>query len=132
MDANSPHGLYNHQYMQNVQAPLCVLLSGLTDTILGLEEVQVMVLSSVVSAGLIFTDKVADEPFQLKNLNSDDETSAATLYTGQNLTLTADYQPKDTTDEVQITWTSTNPSVASVQGGKVTAHTAGSTTITAE
>ena len=69
--------------------------------------------------------------FQLKNLNSDDETSAATLYTGQNLTLTADYQPKDTTDEVQITWTSTNPAVASVQGGKVTAHTTGSTTITA-
>ncbi len=69
--------------------------------------------------------------FQLKNLNSDNETSAATLYTGQNLTLTADYQPKDTTDEVQITWTSTNPAVASVQGGKVTAHTTGSTTITA-
>lgn len=69
--------------------------------------------------------------FQLKNLNAETETSAATLYTGQNLTLTADYQPKDTTDEVLITWTSTNPSVASVQGGKVTAHTAGSTTITA-
>ncbi|MDE6363448.1 MAG: Ig-like domain-containing protein, partial [Lachnospiraceae bacterium] len=69
--------------------------------------------------------------FQLKNLNAETDTSAATLYTGQNLTLTADYQPKDTTDEVQITWASTNPSVASVQGGKVTAHAPGSTTITA-
>ena len=69
--------------------------------------------------------------FQLKNLNSDTDTSAATLYTGQNLTLTADYQPKDTTDDVHITWSSSNPLVASVNGGKVTAQTAGTTTITA-
>ncbi len=42
-----------------VTTALCVLLPGLTDTILGLEEVQVIVLSSVVSAGSIFTDNVA-------------------------------------------------------------------------
>ena len=69
--------------------------------------------------------------FQLKNLNTDTDTSAATLYTGQNLTLTADYQPKDTTDEVHITWSSSNPTIASVNGGKVTALAAGTTTITA-
>ena len=68
---------------------------------------------------------------ELKNLNAENDAPSATLYTGQHLTLTADYQPKDTTDEVHITWSSSNPSVASVQGGKVTAHTAGNAIITA-
>ncbi len=68
---------------------------------------------------------------KLTNLNSETPDTAATLYTGQNLTLTADYLPKDTTSDIRIVWSSSNPSVASVVNGKVTALSEGNTTITA-
>lgn len=51
--------------------------------------------------------------------------------TGDQLTLTID--PPDTTEDKIITWTSSNPDVAAIDGtGKVTALKIGSTTITAQ
>lgn len=51
--------------------------------------------------------------------------------TGDQLTLTID--PPDTTEDKTITWTSSNPDVAAIDGtGKVTALKIGSTTITAQ
>ena len=54
-----------------------------------------------------------------------------TLEIGESYTLTAIVSPSYATDKT-ITWSSTNPSAASVSNGKITAKTEGSTTITAE
>ena len=53
------------------------------------------------------------------------------LTIGNSSTLVATITPTDTTDKKDITWTSSNSSVASVINGKVTAIKAGTTTITA-
>ena len=53
-----------------------------------------------------------------------------TLFEGKEETLTATVLPKDATDQT-VTWSSSDPSVATVVSGKVTALKAGSTTITA-
>lgn len=70
----------------------------------------------------------------LANLNdeSDLPSSSATLYKGQNITLTADYLPKDTTSDTKIVWTSSEPAVATVADGKITALSKGTTVITAK
>lgn len=61
---------------------------------------------------------------RLTNLNTENDgaDTSATLYAGQSLALTADYLPKDTTSDTHIVWSSSDPSVASVEGGKITAH----------
>ena len=51
---------------------------------------------------------------------------------GNEETLTVSYNPTDTTDEKAVTWTSSDETVATVVGGKVTAVKAGTTTITAQ
>lgn len=69
----------------------------------------------------------------LTNLNaeSDSPSTSATIYVGKNLTLTADYMPKDTTSDTTIAWSSSNASVASVANGRVTAHSKGTARISA-
>lgn len=69
----------------------------------------------------------------LTNLNaeSDSPSTSTTIYVGKNLTLTADYMPKDTTSDTTIVWSSSNPSVASVANGRVTAHSRGTARISA-
>ena len=57
--------------------------------------------------------------------------TSLTLEIGESETLTATVSPSNATDK-SITWSSTNSSVASVSGGKVTAKSEGTTTITAE
>ena len=42
---------------------------------------------------------------KLTNLNTEIDSAASTLYTGQSITLTADYMPKDTTSDTHIVWT---------------------------
>ena len=59
-----------------------------------------------------------------------DKTSL-TLEIGESYTLVVTVSPSNATDK-SITWSSTNSSVASVSGGKVTAKSEGTTTITAE
>ena len=57
--------------------------------------------------------------------------SKATLYYGQELTLTATITPSDAKNKT-ITWTSSNPAVATVNSGNVKVKSAGKTTITAK
>lgn len=64
----------------------------------------------------------------ISNLNDD----TSTIYTGQSITLTADYLPRDTTSDTSvINWESSNTSVATVSKGKVTALSKGTALITA-
>ena len=56
-----------------------------------------------------------------------------TLKKGTSETLVAALRPEDTTDDVTVTWTSADPSVASVDNnGKITAHKDGETVVTAK
>ena len=57
--------------------------------------------------------------------------SAPFLLVGESSTLTAEVYPANATDKT-VTWSSSNPSVATVNGGKVTAVKAGTATITAK
>ena len=57
--------------------------------------------------------------------------STVSLKVGQSVTLTATVNPSDATDKT-VTWTSSNPSFATVENGKVKAIKVGSTTITAK
>lgn len=57
--------------------------------------------------------------------------SSATLYEGEEFTLNTTITPDDATYS-DITWTSDDPEIAKVEGGKVTAIKKGSTTIKAE
>lgn len=230
VDINSPHGLYNHQYMQNIQAPasessstkrmytgagsldsgfvfkipvyqnmpgekpihsialdktevvlyrpdtiaanpseyrsaatlsVSVSPSDTTDdktitwtssnpkivSVKAGENTQTAVITALAAGDVTITAKSQNNKtakctvhveapiysLQITNLNTESDTpdTSATLYAGQSLTLTADYLPKDTTSDTHIVWSSADPSVASVDAGKVTAHKKGSTTITA-
>ncbi len=57
--------------------------------------------------------------------------TSATIAEGQSTTLSATVTPSDATYK-SVTWTSSNPSVATVSGGKVTAVSVGTATITAK
>ena len=57
------------------------------------------------------------------------EPKELSLYTGQSETLTATVQPSDATNK-NVTWSSDNTNVATVEGGTVTAKAAGTATIT--
>ena len=56
--------------------------------------------------------------------------ASADMKVGGNLTLTAQITPDDTTDAKTLTWTSSNPAVATVENGIVKAVGIGTTTIT--
>jgi uncharacterized protein YjdB len=58
-------------------------------------------------------------------------TTSLTLTAGESATLTATVTPGDATNKT-IKWSSSNPNVAAVSGGKVTAVSAGESVITAE
>lgn len=57
--------------------------------------------------------------------------TSLTLEVGESYTLVVNVSPSNATDK-SITWSSTNSSVAAISGGKVTAKSEGTTTITAE
>lgn len=60
------------------------------------------------------------------------DVTAATLNKGDSKTLTVLYNPDDTTDSKDVTWSTSDKKVATVKNGKVTAVAAGTATITAE
>ena len=70
---------------------------------------------------------------KIRNLNAKeiDTDEQTTLYAGQNVNLTAEYEPKNTTSDTQITWSSSDERVAVVNNGKVTALSEGEAEITA-
>lgn len=51
---------------------------------------------------------------------------------GATDTLSIIYNPQNTTDAKDVTWTSSNPSVISVENGKLTANAVGTADITAK
>ena len=55
-----------------------------------------------------------------------------TLKAGASQTLSTTFTPNNTTDSKTVTWTSSNTSVATVSGGKITAKKAGTAVITAK
>lgn len=69
----------------------------------------------------------------LTNLNAatQEEAKEGLLYTGQTVRLAAEYWPKDTTSETKVAWESSDPDIAEVKNGVVTAKAAGKTVITA-
>jgi len=73
----------------------------------------------------LFIDTSSVKPTSIK-LNK----TSATMYYGDEMTLTATLAPSNVTEKT-ITWTSSNTAVATVNNGKVKAKTAGETTITA-
>lgn len=56
-----------------------------------------------------------------RNVGEDEAGNQTTLLAGQSVNLSAEYLPKDTTSDTQVTWSSSAPNVASVVNGKVTA-----------
>lgn len=56
-----------------------------------------------------------------RNTGEDAAGNQTTLLAGQSVNLSAEYLPKDTTSDTQVTWSSSAPDVASVTNGKVTA-----------
>lgn len=66
-------------------------------------------------------------PLQKITLNK----SSLSLTVGTSSWLSVSYTPSNTTDKKTVTWKSSNKSVATISGGKVTAKAAGTTTIIA-
>lgn len=56
-----------------------------------------------------------------RNTQETDPADRTTLLAGQSINLSAEYYPKDTTSDTGVVWTSSNPAVATVADGKVTA-----------
>ena len=83
---------------------------------------------SAVRPALYFLNQTNVNPKSI-NLNK----TSSTMYYGDSMTLTATVLPADATDKT-VTWTSSNPAVATVSGGvvKATGKQAGTTTITAK
>ena len=75
---------------------------------------------------VLFIDTSSVKPTSIK-LNK----TSATMYYGDEMTLTATLEPSNVTEKT-ITWTSSNPAVATVNNGVVKAKSAGKTTITAK
>ncbi|MDE7132906.1 MAG: Ig-like domain-containing protein, partial [Lachnospiraceae bacterium] len=56
-----------------------------------------------------------------RNAQEADPADRTTLLAGQSINLSAEYYPKDTTSDTSVVWSSSNPAVATVENGKVTA-----------
>ncbi len=84
--------------------------------------------TSTVNAN-IYAECVVDVVIPITSVTMDE--TPFTLHRGDTRTLTFTYAPTNTTDDTTITWTSSKPSVATVNGGVVTAVGGGETTITA-
>ena len=67
----------------------------------------------------------------LTNPNANDTDGQTTLLAGQGVNLAAEYWPKDTTSDTQITWSSSDDKVATVRNGSVKALSKGKAVITA-
>ena len=73
-------------------------------------------------------EKVILNPLKSINLNK----TSGTKYIGETENLTVIYNPSNTTDNKNVTWTSSNNNVASINNGVVTAKEIGNAIITAK
>ena len=87
-----------------------------------------LVLALVLTMSLVVVPANADESVAVTGVTLNKDTM--TLYVNEYETLKATVAPENATDKT-VTWESSDPSVATVSGGVVTAVAAGSATITA-
>lgn len=140
VDANSPHGLYNHQYMQNIQAPASES-SSTRRMYAGAGSLD----SGFVFKIPVFQNMPGEKAIQSISIDKSD----VVLYRPDTIvndttglsstaTLSVSIYPADTTDDKTITWTSSNPKTVSVKAGEntqeavITALSSGEVTITAK
>ncbi len=81
------------------------------------------------TCGDITAECKVDVKLPLTAISLSDKT--ASILVGNSKTLTVTYDPEDTTDDKTITWSTSDPAVATVADGKVTAVAAGTADITA-
>ncbi|MBO7326831.1 MAG: endonuclease, partial [Clostridia bacterium] len=84
-------------------------------------------LQAVVAQYGSYLDKVTDPNVDVESITL--SSTQNTLIVGESINLTASITPANASSE--LTWTSSNPTVASVENGKITALSAGTATITA-
>lgn len=81
------------------------------------------------SVSTIYAECVVDIVIPITSVSMDE--TPITLNKGETKQLSFTYEPSNTTQDKTITWESSNPNVATVTNGKVTAVQGGTTTITA-
>ena len=84
----------------------------------------------IKKAGGTSTASAAQKKIALTGISLNKTT--ASLTAGNTLTLSVTYKPANTTDSKTVKWSTSNSTVASVSGGKVTGKKAGTATITAK
>lgn len=115
VEANSPHGLYNHQYMQNIQAPASEAAS----------TKKMYESAGSLNSAFVFKIPVYNNMPGLKLSKT-----AVTMNKGDTLTLTASINSTKL-DGSLLAWKSDNSSVVTVSDGVLTAQDTGTATITA-
>lgn len=121
VDKNSPYGVYEHQYMQNIQAP-----ASESSSTKKMYENAGSFNSAFVFKIPVYTDMPDDEYYPVLKMNK----TTITMNRGeqQQLTVTADDIPLENTE---VEWKSSSTSVATVENGLVTAVGAGEAVVTA-
>lgn len=142
VDSNSPYGLYEHQYMQNIQAPASESAStkkmyASVGSLNSAFVFKIPVYSNMPSANPLVEITLDQEEVTLRRPDTvlADDSSLAAEEKEQNrasVALQVSYIPKDTTDDKTITWSSSNKKVATVKDGVITAVGIGEATITAK
>lgn len=142
VESNSPYGLYQHQYMQNIQAPASESASTKK-----MYEGAKSLNSAFVFKIPVYTNMPNENPLIGISLDKEsitlrrpdtivEDTSHLSeeerRYNISSATLQVIYDPEDTSDDKTIVWSSSNKKVATVNDGVVTAVGAGETTITAK
>lgn len=69
---------------------------------------------------------------EVANLNAEDAAEQTVLLMGQGVNLAAEFWPKDTTSDTQISWSSSDEKIATVRNGRVEAVGKGTAVITAK
>lgn len=133
VDKNSSYGVYNHQYMQNIQAPRSESSS----------TKKMYANAGSINSAFVFKIPVfenmpgetggPEEPEEpeipLESIALDQE--EVSLLVGQSAALYVTYTPQDTTDDRTVSWKSAKPQVVTVADGRLTAVGTGEATVTA-
>ena len=118
VDKNSPYGVYEHQYMQNIQAPA----SESSSTRKMYND------AGSLNSAFVFKIPVYNNMSREIKISN----TSVTMYKGRThqLTITAD-GTMIVPNSANITWKSSDPFVVTVEGGKITAVDEGEAVITA-
>lgn len=126
----SSYAKYQHQYMQNIQAPYseAVTTYNMYNNSGAINSTFVFKIPVYTDIDIDFTDNV-DVEKHIESVEILDKDLYAELNLGETVTLGKIYTPSDTTDSIAAVWTSSNPKVATVEDGIVTAVGKGKTVI---